>query len=189
MLMQVFCLNCLIFNLIYLLANGYGNTPLHEACHHRNLEVSTFLLKHGANVNATNHKGSTPLHTLCYTINSYHGMDLLKLLIDSGANVNHADNRGMTPILVCCTSGRYLMHILFLLRMHAYVCLEWSLFVFWWRRELILLCAMPRDRMRRPSPSSITKRMWLLTFIVILPRSALPRGHLFHCVFCSLLLR
>jgi len=53
-----------------------------------------------------NNKGSSPLHTLCYTIKSYHGMDLLKVLLEAGADIHQPDARGATPLLVCCASGR-----------------------------------------------------------------------------------
>ena len=46
--------------------NGYGNTALHEACRMGHGAVINILLEHGADVNAKNHKGSTPLHMFCY---------------------------------------------------------------------------------------------------------------------------
>ena len=67
------------------------------------------LLNAGANVNAINHKGSTPLHFYCYgdtdngELHTVHGA---KELIQAGATVDAVDNSGMTPLLVCCTSGR-----------------------------------------------------------------------------------
>ena len=41
--------------------NKNGNTPLHFA---ENLEIAKALLKHGANINATNNKGQTPFDTI-----------------------------------------------------------------------------------------------------------------------------
>ena len=65
------------------------------------------LLSSGANVNAENHKGSTPLHFLCYGSDPRtHSVDMVQELIRAGADVNRKDHRGMTAILVCCSSGR-----------------------------------------------------------------------------------
>lgn len=47
-------------------ANSYGNTALHEACRIGNNATTHCLLQSGADINAVNHKGSSPLHTFCY---------------------------------------------------------------------------------------------------------------------------
>ena len=58
-------------------------------------------------VNATNHKGSTPLHLLCYQSDRRsHPLEIADLLIEEGAEIDAKDQRDMTPLLVCCTSGR-----------------------------------------------------------------------------------
>lgn len=69
------------------------------------------LLEHGADVNAKNHKGSTPLHMFCYGNpkagdKDLHSRALCEVLIKNGAQVNTPDNRGATPLLVCAASGR-----------------------------------------------------------------------------------
>lgn len=51
---------------MFSLGNGYGNTALHEACRMGYAATINTLLEHGADVNAKNHKGSTPLHMFCY---------------------------------------------------------------------------------------------------------------------------
>ena len=51
---------------LYLTENGYGNTALHEACRAGSAATILCLLQNGADVNAKNHKGSSPLHTYCY---------------------------------------------------------------------------------------------------------------------------
>ena len=38
-----------------------GWTPLHEATYEGHIDVVTFLLEHGANINAPTHEGTTPL--------------------------------------------------------------------------------------------------------------------------------
>jgi ankyrin repeat protein len=89
-------------------ANGYGNTSIHEASRLGSISVIKCLVSAGASVNVVNHKGSTPLHTYCYGENrKTHGPDGLQLLLDSGADVNSKDLREMTPLLVSCTTGRY----------------------------------------------------------------------------------
>lgn len=90
------------------IANSYGNTALHEAIRENSLELSDLLLKYNANVNYANHKGSTPLHFLCYQTHDHRENDrmLIRQLIQHGANIHLRDNRGMTPFLVCCSSGR-----------------------------------------------------------------------------------
>lgn len=94
--------------LIYIIiANAYGNTSLHEACHAGSPRLIEALLDARAPINAENHKGSTPLHLYCYgEKNTVHGIEGLEILIRAGANVNARDHRGATPLLVCCASGR-----------------------------------------------------------------------------------
>ena len=45
--------------------DGYGNTVLTIACQNGNKRVAKAVLRRGANINARNHKGNTPLH-YCY---------------------------------------------------------------------------------------------------------------------------
>jgi uncharacterized protein len=88
-------------------ANTYGNTVLHEAIREGSLELCKYFLSHGADVNYANHKGSTPLHFLCYQSEVRDDdVTMLRKLIQHGADIHARDHRGMTPFLVCCTSGR-----------------------------------------------------------------------------------
>lgn len=45
--------------------DAYGNTVLITACQNGNKRVAKAVLRRGANINARNHKGNTPLH-YCY---------------------------------------------------------------------------------------------------------------------------
>jgi ankyrin repeat protein len=87
--------------------NGYGNSALHEAAHDENLNAVEILLRAGAHVHTKNHKGSTPLHSLCYSeAKKADGIRIAEALIDAGAEIDAEDKHHATPLLVCCTSGR-----------------------------------------------------------------------------------
>ena len=95
--------------MIITLANGYGNTALHEAVNHGGpIELISLLLQSGASVSLKNHKGSEALHFLCYGSNPVlQSTEIARELIAAGADVNSRDNRDATPILACASSGRY----------------------------------------------------------------------------------
>ncbi|KAF2621327.1 ankyrin, partial [Macroventuria anomochaeta] len=57
------------------------DTPLHHAAHCSFTEV---LLEHGADINATNRQGHSPLYTAC----KHNRLDVAKLLLSRGADVN-----------------------------------------------------------------------------------------------------
>lgn len=91
------------------LARGYsvnssqaitGDTPLHLAAmtsHGENKnEVVEVLIAYGANINACNKAGMTPLHYAAYT--GSHG--LVKLLIKNGADIKAKSNDGRTPLVI-----------------------------------------------------------------------------------------
>lgn len=90
---------------LYVVANGYGNSALHEAAHGGHAEVVSALLNAGANVHLTNHKGSTPLHFACFSEHA-DSETIVRQLLTAGADANASDHTGMTPLLVCCSQGR-----------------------------------------------------------------------------------
>ncbi|MEW6614509.1 MAG: ankyrin repeat domain-containing protein [Thermodesulfobacteriota bacterium] len=69
---------------------------LHDAAEHGDIEKARSLLNKGANVNARDSKGNTPLHVAA----KYGKKDIALLLIEKGANVNAKDNDeyGITPL-------------------------------------------------------------------------------------------
>ena len=74
-----------------------GSTPLHCATWKGQVEVVSFLLKSGADVNAVNeneHWGTTPLHAAAHANQAA----IAKLLLDHGANVKAKDKEGRTPL-------------------------------------------------------------------------------------------
>ncbi|CAB0041997.1 unnamed protein product [Trichogramma brassicae] len=83
--------------------DNWGNTPLHLAMRERNLKMIEFLLRRGADPNAANEAGSTPLHVSCrsYGLNDHNSL-VIFFKISEEANrlvqVDAKDNLGRTPL-------------------------------------------------------------------------------------------
>jgi len=75
-----------------------GCTPLFfatQGCTTGHIKVVKYLLSKGANSDAQNDDGITPLHNAI----KYRGVDMVKCLVEQGgASVNIANNRGNTPL-------------------------------------------------------------------------------------------
>jgi len=69
----------------------WGNTLLTIACQNGNKRVAKLVLRRGANINARNHKGNTPLH-YCYHYG--YGDTLGEYLVSKGADANSRNNAG-----------------------------------------------------------------------------------------------
>jgi len=67
---------------------------IHEAAAGGDIEQIKSLISGGADVNAKDNNGSTPLHYAVILAN----MDVIKLLISNGADVNAKDKEGRTPL-------------------------------------------------------------------------------------------
>ena len=69
-----------------------GRTPLHSAG--RDLEKARRLIDAGANVNARDQAGRTPLHNAAFNAN----VELMDLLLSHGAFIDAADDYGVSPL-------------------------------------------------------------------------------------------
>jgi ankyrin repeat protein len=76
------------------------NNPLFFAI---SKEMVELLITYGANINARNLYGRTPLHSLASYQN---GRDMVELLISKGADVNVIDNQNSTPLHRAVDLGR-----------------------------------------------------------------------------------
>lgn len=74
-------------------SNAAGLTPLHLAVDSE--EIVTELIKAGAEVDAKDHQGNTPLHSSVWI---EHNSKILKILINHGADVDCKNLRGETPL-------------------------------------------------------------------------------------------
>lgn len=72
-------------------ADEYGFTALHGVAGEDQLEIARLLLEHGANVDARNDEGITPLHLAAYS-------EMVDLLTEYGAELNARSNEGETPL-------------------------------------------------------------------------------------------
>ena len=75
-----------------------GDTPLHTHAGEGRKEVVEILINAGANVNAKNDTGMSPLHNAVTK-------EVVELLIAEGANVNAKNKHGGTPLHEAAASG------------------------------------------------------------------------------------
>jgi ankyrin repeat protein len=78
----------------------HGRTILHTYPYYRRCEAETikYILKNGADVNAQDNMGKTPLHMAC----KKGSVKYIRILIENGADVNAKDNNGNTPLHKIC---------------------------------------------------------------------------------------
>ena len=81
-----------------------GSTPLHFAALSGNSEIVRLLILCGADVNARDNEGNTPLHDAMF--NEERSLDGVKILLEEGhADTTVRNNEGLTPAGVAIKNG------------------------------------------------------------------------------------
>ncbi len=78
-------------------SDNAGNTPLHHAAGFGTIATIKFLIDNGADVNAKNRLGSTPLHW------AVSDLEKVKLLLDRGAAIDAKSDDGKTPLYLAAS--------------------------------------------------------------------------------------
>lgn len=89
---------------VHLAEGGESLTALHFAAREAREDLVRVLLAAGADVNAQDSLGYTPLHHVVTAANSE--PTLVSLLLEHGADSNKKENRGLSPIDLAKESGR-----------------------------------------------------------------------------------
>ncbi|MCI0416089.1 ankyrin repeat domain-containing protein [bacterium] len=76
-------------------------TPLMKACWDGEMEIATYLMDQGADVNAADESGTTPL----FNAVARNRPEFVQLLIDRDAKVNVKDSRQFTPLTNAAAAG------------------------------------------------------------------------------------
>ena len=79
-----------------------GLRPIEYAVGGGNVEATTRLLEHGADINISNNEGRTPLFHIARNGRPGHMVDLL---LDNGADPEVADFFGITPLMIASARG------------------------------------------------------------------------------------
>lgn len=81
-------------------------TALHFTFDHHKFKVAPVLLNYGANPNAQNNLGETPLHRLLKCEHfKYHHLDTVQLLLEHDANPNARDKVDVSPLQLAFRNG------------------------------------------------------------------------------------
>ena len=81
--------------------DNVGDSPLTWAVTTNNIEIARYLIKQGAEINASNQDGRTPIHWVVIRA----GADMAELLIENGADINIVDYDKHTPLHNAGTRG------------------------------------------------------------------------------------
>jgi len=84
------------------------STLLHNASFSGIVKVAQLLLEHGANINARNEEGHTPLHQALVRLDDgcgAHFFNTIQLLLEHGADVDALDDAQSTPLHVASVYG------------------------------------------------------------------------------------
>jgi len=96
-----------------------GLTPLWISCLNGNIEISSFLVEHGANPLCKDKSGRTILHLLNKCNNVTDLTSLFQIGLQAGIDINERDSNGKTPLLSTFISwdfseglaARFLLHL------------------------------------------------------------------------------
>ncbi|CAE8666049.1 unnamed protein product [Polarella glacialis] len=77
------------------------DTVLHAAARIGDVELVSFFMGYGVDVDPVNEQGDTPLHVAAEAAE----LPTLKLLVELGANVNLSNGRGESPLILVCRRG------------------------------------------------------------------------------------
>ena len=89
-------------------ADNNHSTLLHQASFGGNIKVAHLLLEHGANIDARNKEGHTPLHRGLVRLGDgagAHYFDTMRLLLEHGADVDALDDAQSTPLHMASEYG------------------------------------------------------------------------------------
>ncbi|KAL6904129.1 hypothetical protein GGI43DRAFT_311542 [Trichoderma evansii] len=81
-----------------------GPTALVLAVASGHKDMASFLIQHGANIEAVDENRRTPL---LIAAEDYHGLGLAELFLYQGSCVNATDNSGRTPLMAAARSGSW----------------------------------------------------------------------------------
>ena len=80
-------------------ATDNGKTTLRDAIRQGSMEIVKDLVEHGADVNATDADGETPMdYAICWC-----KTEIAQYLVDHGADVNHKDQKGRPLLMRACS--------------------------------------------------------------------------------------
>jgi len=88
----------------------WHGTILHRAARANRLDIVKYLVESGADINASNNEGTTPLYAA--VIRKYYG--IVTYLLENGANPDTCANTGFTPLTFSITRNDINMVILLL---------------------------------------------------------------------------
>lgn len=80
---------------------GRGYPPLRYACFVKHLEGVKFLIQSGADKNACDFEGSSPLHIACHW-----GYNDIAALLITQENINAPNNKNLTPLMIACSNNK-----------------------------------------------------------------------------------